>query len=120
VRIDNETADEPVTHIARKNSKERRNDVLMPPDDQELPLAALQGLPQYGRGIGIVMAGKLEDALADPVGLQPVPAAVPGAARPGRCRLSQGVDPGAGYPENPRVLPVHDRDMICRAALQGC
>jgi len=68
VRIDNETADEPVTHIARKNSKERRNDVLMPPDDQELPLAALQGLPQYGRGIGIVMAGKLEDALADPDG----------------------------------------------------
>ena len=83
--------------------------VLVAADDERFCPAGLGGPFEQRGGVTVVVAGKLDDALVDPVGLQAVPSAEAVAAHPLGRRQHGGADLGARDTEQPGVAAVDHR-----------
>ena len=119
VRVGDETAGELITQPGRQDGQELRDGVLVAADDERLCPAGLGGLYDQGDGIAVMVAGKLDDAFVDPVGLQAVPPAEAIAAHPLGRRQRRGTDLAVGDTEQPGVAAVDHRDPVGGAALDG-
>lgn len=118
-RIGGEAPREGLPHRRRQAGKKLPDAIIVPADDQRFAFTVPDDVLQDGGRVVVVMTGQLDDPLLDAVGLQAIPAAETRARNPGRGRRGDRLDLIPRDGEHPCMPPVHDRDAVCGALLQG-